>query len=84
MLLWSGLVSMVVNLGQALMKLIKFAQRAWLRHDMQGGLQALTGIAGALLRIVQVAVMIVLMVAGGGYFLPGSGMFGGGGVNVFW
>ncbi len=67
-----------------MIKLIKFGQRAWLRHDMEGGLQALTGILSAVLRIVQVAIMILLIGAGGGYFLRGSGMFGGGGVNIFW
>ena len=84
MLLWGGLVSMVFNLGRALIKLIKFVQRAWLRHDMKGGLQALTGIANAVLRIAQAAVIVFVIGAGGGYFLGGSGMFGGGGVNVFW
>jgi uncharacterized membrane protein YgcG len=84
LLLWGGLVSMVFNLGQALMKLIQFAHRAWLRDDMEGGLGALTGVVGAVLRMGQAAVMILLIGAGGGYFLPGSGMFGGGGVNVFW
>jgi hypothetical protein len=66
------------------MKLIKFAHRAWLRHDMEGGLGALTGIVNAVLGMGKAAVMILLIGAGGGYFLPGSGMFGGGGVNVFW
>jgi hypothetical protein len=83
-LLWGGLVFMVVSLGQALIKLIKFGQRVWLHHDMEGGLQALTGIFNAVLRMVQVAVFVLLIVAGGGYYLGGSGMFGGGGVNVFW
>jgi uncharacterized membrane protein YgcG len=84
LLLWGGLISMVVNLSQALMKLIQFAHRAWLRHDMEGGLGALTGIVNAVLGMGKAAVMILLIGAGGGYFLPGSGMFGGGGVNVFW
>jgi uncharacterized protein len=83
-LLWGGLVSMVFNLGHALIKLIKFAQRAWLRHDMEGGLQALTGIVNSGLRIAQAAVIVFVVGAGGGYFLGGSGMFGGGGVNIFW
>ena len=39
LLLWGALVSMIFNLGQAVIKLIKFAQRAWLRHDMEGGLR---------------------------------------------
>jgi len=84
LLLWGGLVFMVVSLGQALIKLIKFGQRVWLHHDMEGGLQALTGILNAVLRIAQVAVIVFVIVAGGGYYLGGSGMFGGGGVNVFW
>jgi uncharacterized membrane protein YgcG len=84
LLLWGGLVSMVVNLGQALIKLIKFGQRAWLRHDMEGGLRALTGMVDAVMGIVTPAVFVLLAVAGGGYFLGGSGTFGGGGVNVFW
>jgi hypothetical protein len=83
-LLWGGLVSMVFNLGHALIKLIKFAQRAWLHHDMEGGLGALTGIVNAGLRIAQAAVIVFVVGAGGGYFLGGSGMFGGGGVNIFW
>ena len=83
-LLWGGLISMVFNLGHALIKLIKFVHRAWLRHDMEGGLRALTGIANAVLRIAQAAVIVFVIGAGGGYFLGGSGMFGGGGVNVFW
>lgn len=83
-LLWGGLVSMVFNLGHALIKLIKFAQRAWLRHDMEGGLRALTGIVSAGLRIAKAAVIVFVVGAGGGYFLGGSGMFGGGGVNIFW
>ena len=55
-----------------------------MHHDIEGGLQALTGIVNAVLRIVQAAVLVLLIVAGGGYYLGGSGMFGGGGVNVFW
>ena len=82
--LWGGLVSMVFNLGQALIKLIKFVHRAWLRHDMEGGLRALTGITLAVLRIAQAAVIVFVIGAGGEYFLGGSGMFSGGGVNVFW
>ena len=83
-LLWGGLVSMVVNLGQALRKVIRFVEKAWLRHDLKGGLQALVGILNAVLRIVQAAVIVFVILAGGGYFLGGSGMFGGAGVNVFW
>ena len=84
LLLWGALVTMIFNLGRAVIKLVKFVQRAWLRHDMKGGLQALTGIANAVLRIAQMAVILFVIGAGGEYFLGGSGMFGGGGVNVFW
>ena len=84
LLLWGGLISMVVNLGQALIKLIQFVQRTWLRHDMKGGLEALIDITNAVLRNVLIAVILFCFAAGGGYFLGGSGMFGGGGVNVFW
>jgi uncharacterized membrane protein YgcG len=84
LLLWGGLVSMVFNLGQALIKLIKFVQRAWLRHDMEGGFDVLIGIINAVLRTALIAVILFGFAAGGGYFLGGSGMFGGGGVNVFW
>jgi uncharacterized membrane protein YgcG len=83
-LLWGGLVSMVINLGQALIKVIRFGERALLHHDMKGGVQALTGIISVLVLIVQRAVIAFVILAGGGYFLGGSGMFGGGGVNVFW
>ena len=84
LLLWAGLVSMIFNLGQALIKLIKFVQRAWFHHDMKGGLDALIGITHSVMRIAQAAVFVFVIGAGGGYFLGGSGMFGGGGVNVFW
>lgn len=83
-LLWCALVSMFVNLGHALIEVIRFIEKAWLRHDMKGGRQALVGILNAVLRIVQAAVIIFVVLAGSGYFLGGSGMFGGGGVNVFW
>lgn len=83
-LLWGGLVSMVFNLGQAVIKVIRFVEKAWFHHDMKGGLQALTGIISVLLLIAQRAVIVFVILAGGGYFLGGSGMFGGGGVNVFW
>ncbi len=83
-LLWSGLVSMVVNFGQAMIKVIRFVEKAWLRHDLKGGLEALTGMISVLLLIAQRAVIVFVILAGGGYFLGGSGMFGGGGVNVFW
>jgi uncharacterized membrane protein YgcG len=84
LLLWAGLVSMVFNLSQALIKLTKFIQRAWLRHDMEGGFDALIGIINPVLRTALIAVILFCFAAGGGYFLGGSGMFGGGGVNVFW
>ncbi len=83
-LLWGGLVSMLMNLGQALIKVIRFVERAVFHHDMREGLHALTGIIGVLLLIAQRAVIAFVILAGGGYFLRGSGMFGGGGVNVFW
>ncbi len=75
---------MVVNLGQALIKVVRFVRKAWFHHDMKGGLEALTGIMSVLLLIAQRAMIVFVILAGGGYFLCGSGMFGGGGVNVFW
>jgi uncharacterized membrane protein YgcG len=84
LLLWASLVNMIFHLALAMTKLFRFVEKAWLRRDMEGGLQALTGIVSAVLRIVQMAVFVLIIGAGTGYFFGGSGMFGGGGVNVFW
>ncbi len=82
--LWIGFVTLVMELGRALLKLIRFIRRAWISHDVKGGREAIAGIAVPLLTAAMAAAWIFIIGTLGDYFRSGTGLFGGAGVNIFW
>ena len=74
---------MIVSLAGACRKLLNFFNTASGRN-FSGAREALGGIYGNLLGIGQVALMVFILGTIGEYFKSGSGMFGGGGVTLFW
>ncbi len=83
-LLWIGFVTLLMDLGYACIKLIRFIRRAWISHDVEGGKEAIAGIAGPLVTAAAAAAWIFIIGTFGEYFRSGTGLFGGGGVNIFW
>lgn len=83
-LAWAGFVKLAIDMGHAFIKLMKFMRHAWVFHDAEGGKEALAGITVPLLGAVKAAVLIFIIGTIGEYFRSGTGMFGGGGVNLFW
>lgn len=78
------LVWMFVDLAIACRKLAIFLYRAAFQHDFSGAWEALGGMSGNLWSIGQVALLIFIFGTFGEYFKTGAGMFGGGGVTLFW
>jgi len=76
-------VWMFADLAIACRKLTIFLHRAAILRDFNGAKSALIGITAPLMSIVQVAVFIFILGTIGEYYRGGSGMFGGGGVNLF-
>jgi uncharacterized membrane protein YgcG len=84
--LWAAvvLVWMFVDLPVACRKFASFLYRAVFQRDLSGAREALGGMYGNLLSIGSVALLIFIFGTFGEYFKTGAGMFGGGGVNLFW
>ena len=84
--LWAvvAIAWMFAGLATASRKFAIFGYRAAVQRDFSGAKDALAGIAAPLISIGQVALLILIFGTFGEYFKSGSGMFGGGGVNVFW
>ncbi|MHB8881943.1 MAG: TPM domain-containing protein [Thermodesulfovibrionales bacterium] len=85
-LLWAvvALGWMLAGLAVASRKCATFVYRAAFRHDRGGAKEALVGMAAPLVSIGQAVVLIFILGTIGEYYKGGSGMFGGGGVNIFW
>jgi len=64
--------------------LIRFMRHSLLLHDAKGGREALDELAGPLAGAGKAALLIFIIGTAGEYFRSGTGMFGGGGVNLFW
>lgn len=84
--LWAAvvLVWMFVDLAIASRRFATFLYRAAFQRDFSGAWEALGGMYGNLWSFAQVALLIFILGTFGEYFKTGSGMFGGGGVNLFW
>jgi uncharacterized membrane protein YgcG len=83
-LLWGWLVWLAVGLVQGLIVFSRRVQKTWQGRDVQEGLGAMIALFHPLLNAIFALVLIFIVLTVGEYFYAGKGLFGGGGVNVFW
>lgn len=72
---------LVTHIGRAA---VLFVKRFVVRSDAAARLRATTELIGSVMQLAQVAVLLFVMLAGTSFFFPGTGGFGGAGVDVFW
>jgi len=75
---------MVMALSSAFWQLGVFVQRATCQHDISGAKETFGNLYATLVGLGQAVLLIFLLGTIGEYFKSGTGMFGGGGVNLFW
>jgi len=84
LVLWSLLASLLVDTINGLSRLIKFLSRDRSQKDLSGGMAALSGFAAPLIVAAEGFLILFFLSTMGEMFHSGTGMFGGGGVNLFW
>ncbi len=70
---------MLVQIGQCGVHLVR---RLSSRGDVQRRTEATLDLVGSLLRLLQVAAILFVMAMGTSFFFPGTGSFGGAGVDI--
>jgi hypothetical protein len=84
LLFWIWIVLLAGGLIQGLIKFFRYGRKPSQGRNMRDSFRAVSDIIRPLLNIAFAGVLVFIVLTIGEYFHEGMGLFGGGGVTLFW